>query len=280
MTLGEKIKALRKERQMTQQFLAGEEITRNMLSAIEHDSALPSLGTLKVLADRLDVPAGYFLTEEEDLFAYQKMQGMPQVRELMKQGHYGKALEKASRLFGTSNDDETALARAEASCKCAALDVWKGAMRSALTHAENVKVFAAQTVYECSHLLAAAQLYAAIAKNPHTPKLELREGSYALLSDTVTEKDLFCYLTETINHAYRNQTMATHIKGKQLMHAGRFEEAYRLLEALENGRSEESAYVMFRVYEDMEICARSRGDFENAYRMSTKRMSLLTVFKS
>lgn len=280
MTLGEKVKALRKERQMTQQYLAGDEITRNMLSAIEHGTALPSLGTLKLLADRLDVPAGYFLAEEDDLFAYQRMQGMPQIRKLMREGRYKEALDRATQLFGDRNDDETALARAESSCKCAALDIWKGAMRSALTHAENVRLFSAQTVYECSHLLAAAGLYAAVAKNPHTPKLEMREEQYVLLADTATERELYCYLTENTTHRYRNAAMATHIKGKQIMHAGRFEEAYRLLETLESDRSEISSYVMFRVYEDMEICARTRGDYENAYRMSTKRMSLLTVFKS
>ena len=41
--IGEKIKALRISKRMTQSELAGDQITRNMLSLIENGSALPSL---------------------------------------------------------------------------------------------------------------------------------------------------------------------------------------------------------------------------------------------
>ena len=61
MTLGQKLRALRKQKKMTQSALAGTEITRNMLSRIENDDALPSLPTLLYLADRLRVPAGNLL---------------------------------------------------------------------------------------------------------------------------------------------------------------------------------------------------------------------------
>ncbi|MBQ8005809.1 MAG: helix-turn-helix transcriptional regulator, partial [Clostridia bacterium] len=59
MNIGEKIKNLRTSKLMTQKELAGEEITRNMLSQIENGSASPSLQTLRYLAARLGVPVGY-----------------------------------------------------------------------------------------------------------------------------------------------------------------------------------------------------------------------------
>ena len=46
MELGNKIRTLRKKQNMTQSELAGEHITRNMLSKIENGEALPSLDTL------------------------------------------------------------------------------------------------------------------------------------------------------------------------------------------------------------------------------------------
>ena len=58
MEIGEKIKTLRNQRRMTQTALAGDQITRNMLSLIENGSALPSLSTILYLAERLDIPAG------------------------------------------------------------------------------------------------------------------------------------------------------------------------------------------------------------------------------
>ncbi len=63
MNLGEKIKAARIERHMTQKDVVGDYITRNMLSKIENGSATPSVKTLEYLAGALGLPAGYFMTE-------------------------------------------------------------------------------------------------------------------------------------------------------------------------------------------------------------------------
>ena len=63
MTLGQKIKAARLERGMTQKELVGDYITRNMLSKIENDSATPSVRTLEYLARALDLPTSYFLSD-------------------------------------------------------------------------------------------------------------------------------------------------------------------------------------------------------------------------
>ncbi len=62
MTLGQKIKAARLEKGLTQREVVGDYITRNMLSKIENDSATPSVRTLEYLAKALDLPTGYFLS--------------------------------------------------------------------------------------------------------------------------------------------------------------------------------------------------------------------------
>ena len=63
MNLGEKIKAARLERHMTQKDVVGDYITRNMLSKIENGSATPSVKTLEYLAGALGLPAGYFMND-------------------------------------------------------------------------------------------------------------------------------------------------------------------------------------------------------------------------
>ena len=73
MNIGEKIKDLRQSKMMTQQQLAGDMITRNMLSRIENGAALPSVPTVVYLADRLNIPAGYLLADDKDAFLYQKI---------------------------------------------------------------------------------------------------------------------------------------------------------------------------------------------------------------
>lgn len=64
MTMGQRIRAARIDAGLSQRELAGEVITRNMLSSLEHDSASPSLATLRYLSDRLGRPIGYFLGED------------------------------------------------------------------------------------------------------------------------------------------------------------------------------------------------------------------------
>lgn len=64
MELGEKIKALRLEKGLSQRQLCGEFMTRNMLSQIENGAARPSMDTLRFLAAQLEKPVSFFLEEQ------------------------------------------------------------------------------------------------------------------------------------------------------------------------------------------------------------------------
>src|SRR5699024_345076 len=65
MALGERIKQLRKEQGLTLVELAGEKITKGMLSLIENNKSKPSMDTLEYLAETLGVSISY-LTQEGD----------------------------------------------------------------------------------------------------------------------------------------------------------------------------------------------------------------------
>ena len=65
MELGEKIRRARLAAGLSQRQLAGDEITRNMLSLIENGTAKPSVKTLRYLSGRLEKPLGYFLEDWE-----------------------------------------------------------------------------------------------------------------------------------------------------------------------------------------------------------------------
>ncbi|WP_144609688.1 helix-turn-helix domain-containing protein [Bacillus cereus] len=64
-TLGEKIKALRKEKKLTQTELAGLELTKSMLSQIENGKATPSMKTLQYIAEKLECEMSFLLEEDE-----------------------------------------------------------------------------------------------------------------------------------------------------------------------------------------------------------------------
>lgn len=78
--VGEKIKSLRKELNMTQSELAGGEMTKSMLSQIENNVSNPSIRTLQYIADRLNKPIGYFLEEQPrtDMVAAPAAEGLRQ----------------------------------------------------------------------------------------------------------------------------------------------------------------------------------------------------------
>jgi len=63
-SIGIKIKSLRKSLKLTQSQLAGDEITKSMLSQIENGLAKPSMKTLRYLSKQLDKPLTYFLEDE------------------------------------------------------------------------------------------------------------------------------------------------------------------------------------------------------------------------
>ncbi|MDA1884287.1 helix-turn-helix domain-containing protein [Bacillus cereus group sp. BY105LC] len=65
-TLGEKIKALRKEKKLTQTELAGSELTKSMLSQIENGKATPSMKTLQYIAEKLECEPSFLLEEDND----------------------------------------------------------------------------------------------------------------------------------------------------------------------------------------------------------------------
>lgn len=66
MTMGQRILTARLAAGLSQRELAGEEITRNMLSSLEHDAANPSVATLRYLSKRLGRSVSWLLGEEEE----------------------------------------------------------------------------------------------------------------------------------------------------------------------------------------------------------------------
>lgn len=60
VTLGEKIRAARLERRLTQEQLAGRDFTKSYISDIERGVRIPRLPVLKILARRLRYPLSYF----------------------------------------------------------------------------------------------------------------------------------------------------------------------------------------------------------------------------
>lgn len=86
MELGQKLLQARREAGLSQRQLCGDVITRNMLSQIEHGTARPSMATLQQLASRLGKPVSWFLEEEGEISANQRL--MAQARRAYEKGNW------------------------------------------------------------------------------------------------------------------------------------------------------------------------------------------------
>lgn len=62
-TLGERIRTLRKQQKMTLEALAGDQLTKGMLSLIENNKANPSMDSLTYIAERLGVEVAELMEE-------------------------------------------------------------------------------------------------------------------------------------------------------------------------------------------------------------------------
>ena len=90
MDLGEKIRQARLEAGLSQRQLCGEEITRNMLSLIEHGTAKPSMKTLRYLSLQLGKPISYFLEDgaEDPADLIQSSEALRQAAEALEEGKF------------------------------------------------------------------------------------------------------------------------------------------------------------------------------------------------
>ena len=120
MTLGEKLRQARLQRGLSQSQTAGTQMTRNMLSQLEHDLASPSVKTLRYLADTLNVSVSWLLDETTD---QDRLQMQDRVRACFRQGEYFGCIQTLSTMERPLNDEENLLLhRSALACAADLLD--------------------------------------------------------------------------------------------------------------------------------------------------------------
>ena len=278
--LGEKIREKRLEKGLTQDELAGEKITRNMLSMIERGITSPSVGTLVYLAERLGVPAGYFIpSDDEEEKNLARLVFVDRMRSA-----YGRHdwKECVSLACGT-DDSEIAYILA-----CAYLE---------LAYSEGIGQFDVGTA---SLLLDKAE--EAGKKSVYCGESFLRTVEYyRLMLENLAEDEIpdgLCDLRGCGEHlspdipAYfielkclrsgdgsplgypHNGHRAEHLSALEESLDGNYTDAIRKLTRLSNDDALPS-YMLFRVLSDLENAADLSGNSRLAYNTSRKKMDLI-----
>lgn len=186
MTLGQKIKAARLEKGLTQKEVVGDYITRNMLSKIENDSATPSVRTLEYLAKALDLPTGYFLSDAQ-ISDGLVPDGLNEARAAFREKRWTDclALLEADKTAGTSDEGYLLHARAGAYAARQALE--EGRLTEARELAETAHYYNQEGLYGSPDL--AAQLAVTLGQILKRQGNQYYQTQREILTRTLEELD-------------------------------------------------------------------------------------------
>ncbi|MBP3591051.1 MAG: helix-turn-helix transcriptional regulator [Clostridia bacterium] len=280
MKLGEKIKAERKRLGLTQNAIAGDHITRNMLSAIESGKVHPSLETLRYLSSTLGLPIGYLLDDEADLFFYKKEKSITAIRKAFADKKYKICLSMIEALGDT--DDEICYIKVCASFFLGKQMTIAGDLSRAAHCFETCLSCMDACIYPTEEFRTLIPLYSAIIRNVQSPLLELDAEAFENAFFSSYDYEFYHYLNLDFDYKYTNRVFKLHMQAKALMRSRKYTEAISILEQLEDmkGPDEYNSCVILGVYTDLENSYKEMINFEKAYRYATKRISLLEGFRT
>ena len=290
MNIGERIRELRISKLMTQADLAGDYITRNMLSCIENGSANPSLSTIIYIAGRLGVPAGFLLAEQGDEMAYRKMSNLSNIKKAYTTGDVQSC--RSLCLSGCPEpDDEICLLLANCDAGIAVEEFWSGKLRSSCRFFDEALGYAERTIYATDAIEAEIRVYfrfmERISHTLYSDLLDeekvLRVKSNSIISqyldaldaldngDTSAAEALIAQLAES----GKNSFFEAHLQSKLLIIQKNYKQAQKALQQLlQDSGTPLNKIELYTVLGDLEICCREDEDYKNAYRFASEKVEL------
>ncbi|MEE0970281.1 MAG: helix-turn-helix transcriptional regulator [Clostridia bacterium] len=282
MNIGEKIKNLRLSKLMTQKELAGNEITRNMLSQIENGAAMPSLHTLIYLAGRLSVPVGYLVSDSgaNEAF-YRKYSDYSNIVASYKSGQWEICRDLCLSCMIDKDDNELTYMMANASMQLGISHFNDGNLRAAYKMFEEATEYSAVTIFETSGIISCITAYTKIM-SMISPTLAIEIPANPIDTEMICNADICKYAhvlygdesTGTIPEKdWKDQSYYYAANAIKLVLAKNYEAAIALLSHI----LEEDALprpVMYFVLSDYEKCCKETNDYKNAYEISRSKMQL------
>ncbi len=281
LTLGKKIRELRLKKGMTQAELAGETVTRNMMSQIEHENALPSVHTILDISERLDVPAEYFFSDMNDPAPFHKMYAIEKVRKLYAAADFVKCMHRLERLGVW--DDETEYLYAKSCFGKAQAYYRSGRLAAAEELFEKALVHAEKTVYLAEDFQDAVFCYLnaiqTVRKKETETQREVQNQKIKAFLSEIAYPDLVNGKTKTPLFCDENSPYAQHLALREKMQTVLSDEETENLKISLQNLSEsldENAYAVLKYYIlcDLEEIAKKTGDYKSAYECSAAKLTL------
>ena len=287
MEIGEKIKSLRLAKRMTQTELAGDQITRNMLSLIENGSALPLLPTVIYLSERLDIPAGMLLARSDEELMYQKLAQLPKIKQAYEKGEYRLCYDMCRSLKNEQLDDELYLILSKCAFSLAKESFDAGKLHKCASYLDKACEFARKTIYKDDMILSSAYIYFDYMSRL-SPTLTSENGS-DVYSGEYLGANAFCRYALAIKALESGEQLkgiwywlsslekgfAEHIRARLEMKDGNYSDARERLKILINSGNVECRTILYDIFKDLEECCRETDDYRGAYEYSVGKVEFL-----
>ena len=287
--IGERIRAERLKADLTQSQLAGDRITRNMLSMIENGEAAPSLDTVVYIADRLGVPAGLFFAQTEaDEALFTKAEAVSKARALFDDGKYEEA-QDVCRPF--PYDDELSLILAESLLKRAEAYMDSFMLKSASERLKEARAASKRCRYMKDNFTGTLDAYDsfisfandridqdALARLAKLPS-RIPAGTFIFLTalSYIDRGNIEGAEKMVSSLPFLSPDQMKYMKAKFLASEFRFSKALDILLPLYESSS--LGFIgRYRVVADIESCYENKRDFESAYKFSSVKHKILESF--
>lgn len=284
MTLGQKLRQTRLSKGLSQSQVAGDCVTRNMLSQIENDQASPSMRTLEHLAQALGVSVGWLLSDEQ---TDATMERMRRARTLFRERNFEGCL--ALFVQDEPGDDETLLLRSMAAGELAGQLL----LDEQISRAKELAALSLEWNRKSLYGTAQAQIMAldvlaraAILENCPDEAVERYRASYLegqnavryhftmarfhLQQEHIQAAEREIWSIAELPEASRGEYLI--LRGKIAAKREQYENAalyFHQAEELSLGRMLER-----ELYEGLEICCRELGDYQQAYLYASKQLAM------
>lgn len=288
MSVGSKIKALRKKRGLTQDALAENIISRSMLSRIESGSAEPSISSLKALADRLGISAGYLLEDSEELLPAERSLYAKQLFDKLGSNDFAACLEIFSKTDFLSKKEFAGI-YVHCSFSCAVSDFFIGDFSNAKTHLENIKkVLPTVDISVLSVTIERINVLYSVMEN--ITAIESISSHAPEKPDFTFQPSLFLFMLKLLGDGRISECTAlldfceldsyyfNYIKAQILIKDYKFIDAIILLKGICTSEKV-PLFLKLLCYSSMESCCKLCEDYKGAYENRLQYTSLLGRIK-
>ena len=279
MSIGEKIKNVRTSKMLTQKDLAGDAITRNMLSKIENGVATPSLPVAIALAERLGVPVGYLLSDSpEEEARFRKHSAYSNIAQAYKLHEWAICRQLSLDCLNGGYDDQELVYFASRSALQMGVEEFDARnLRLSCVYFDEALRLAENTVLDDGVAAARILPYVDFMANI-SPTLGL-DASLPDRCEMTYNCDFALYTSlfgggDCEGCEFENESFGLHLEAMRLIEEERFEAAAEILERVAADISL-PVPVRYFVCSDYENCCSKTGDYKTAYEMSQNKIRIL-----